>query len=103
MYNACMPGFIQVRNVPEEAAEKLKARAAAQNKSLNTYMLELIEREVETPSMAEVFARIRARGPLGDFRGGEAAEVIRAAREERDAQLQAAFDRNRRAQAESAP
>ncbi len=103
MYSACMSALIQVRNVPEDVHAKLKARAEVSGKSLNSYMLGLLEREVETPSMAEVFARIRARGPLGDFRGGEAADIIRAAREERDAQLQAAFDRNRSAEAESAP
>lgn len=94
-----MSTLIQVRNVPEDVHAKLKARAEVAGKSLNSYMLELFEREVGTPTMAEVLARLRARGPLGDFRGGEAAEIIRAAHEERDAQLQAVFDRNNPADA----
>jgi antitoxin FitA len=94
-----MSSLIQVRNVPEDVHAKLKARAELAGKSINSYMLELIERDVGTPTMAEVLARLRARGPIGDFRGGEAAEIIRAAHEERDAQLQAAFDRNNPAEA----
>jgi plasmid stability protein len=88
-----MSSLIQIRNVPDETHQRLKARAATQGKSLNTLMLELVEREVSTPSKDEVLERIRARGPLGrGIKGGEAAEIIRAAREERDAQLWAAFN-----------
>jgi plasmid stability protein len=91
MHNACMSNLIQIRNVPEDVSERLKARAAAQGRSLNAYMLDLLESEVGRPSKAEVVARLNARGPLGrGLRGGEAAELIREARAERDAQLMAA-------------
>ena len=94
MHTACMSALIQIRNVPEETHERLKARAASQGKSLNSYMLELVERDVERPTFSEVVARIRAEGPLGTgTRGGEAAELIRQAREERDAHLMAATSR----------
>jgi plasmid stability protein len=86
-----MSTLIQIRNVPKDVHDKLKARAASQGKSLNSYMLELIEREAGMASKAEIVARISARGPLGTgLKGGEAAELIRQAREERDAQLMAA-------------
>jgi hypothetical protein len=49
-------------------------------------MLELVEREAGTPSKKETLARLEARGPLGGgIEGGEAAEIIRTDREERDA------------------
>jgi plasmid stability protein len=85
-----MPRLIQVRNVPDDVLEKLKSRAAAQGKSLNAYMLALLEREVERATTAEVIAQIRTEGPLGKPDQVSAAEYIRAAREERDAQLMAA-------------
>jgi plasmid stability protein len=86
-----MSKLIQIRNVPDDVHARLRARAAAQGESLNTYMLRMVVHEAEErPTMDEVLARIAARGPLGNFEGGEAAEVIRQAREERDAQLMAA-------------
>jgi plasmid stability protein len=90
-----MSRLIQVRNVPEDVHERLKARAAAQGESLNTYMLRMVVHEAEErPTMDEVFERIRQRGPLGTgLKGGEAAEFIRQAREERDAHLMAAISK----------
>lgn len=94
MHNACMSNLIQIRNVPEDVHERLKARAAAQGESLNTYMLRMVVHEAEErPTMDEVLARIRARGPLGKPGGPGAAELIREAREERDAQLMAAISK----------
>jgi plasmid stability protein len=80
-----MSSLIQIRNVPEEVVDNLKTRAAAEGRSLNSLMLEIVEREAGQPSKAEILARIRARGPLGvGIKGGEAAEIIREAREERE-------------------
>ena len=94
MHNACMSNLIQIRNVPEDVQERLKERAAAQCESLNTYMLRMVVHEAEQrPTMDEVLARIRARGPLGKPGGPSAAELIREAREERDAQLMAAISK----------
>ena len=91
MHNACMASLIQIRNVPDDVLVRLKARAAAQGESLNTYMLRMVVREAEErPTMDEVLERIAARGPLGKPGGPSAAEIIREAREERDAQLMAA-------------
>jgi plasmid stability protein len=63
MHNACMSTLIQIRNVPQKTHDKLKVRAASQGKSLNSYMLEIVEREVERPTFSEVVARIRSEGP----------------------------------------
>src|SRR5579863_5317550 len=93
MHNACMSNLIQIRNVPEDVHERLKARAAAQGESLNTYMLRMVVHEAERPTLDEVFARIKARGPLGKPDQRSAADYIREGREERDAQLMAAISK----------
>jgi plasmid stability protein len=83
-----MSSLIQIRNVPEDVHRKLTERATASGKSLNSLMLEIVEREVERPTMAEVVERILARSPLGTGVGpGGSAEIIRDAREERDGEL----------------
>ena len=89
-----MPALIQIRNVPDDVHRKLTERAASSGKSLNSLMLEIVEREVERPTMAEVAARIRATSmpPVGS---GQAAEVIREAREERDRELLSRIGRSR--------
>jgi plasmid stability protein len=84
MHNACMSTLVQIRNVPEETHARLKARADAAGKSLNSYMLDLIERDVSTPTKAEILERIMARGQRVEPGGLSAAEIIRADREERD-------------------
>jgi len=56
-----MASPLQVRNVPDEARRVLKARAAGRGQSLNAYMLEVIDREVARPSVAEVLQRRGAR------------------------------------------
>jgi len=80
-----MPALIQIRNVPDDVHRKLTERAAASGKSLNSLMLEIVEREVQRPTMAEVVDGILAKGPLGTgIRAGESAELIREGRAERE-------------------
>lgn len=68
----------------DEQRRALKARAAAQGESLNTYLLKLISQEVARPTVAEVLARAARRAERGD---ASAVEVLDAARSERDEQL----------------
>lgn len=56
-----MSPLLQVRDVSEDTRRELKARAAGRGESLNTYLLRLLDREVERPSTAEVLARAAAR------------------------------------------
>ena len=81
-----MPALIQIRNVPEDVHRKLTERTASAGKSLNSLMLEIVEREVLRPTMAEVAARIRAT-PMPPMSSGVAAEIIREGREQRDREL----------------
>ncbi len=56
-----MPALLQIRNVPEDARRTLKARAAKSGKSLNAYLLDLIEREVGRTPVEEVLERVAQR------------------------------------------
>lgn len=53
--------IIQVRDVPTEDAEVLRARAASRNMSLSGYLRELIHDDTSRPAAAEVLARIATR------------------------------------------
>lgn len=76
--------MLQVRDVPEEARRVLKARAASRGQSLNSYMLDVIDREVARPTVAEVLARAAERTERA---AGSAVDILDAARRERDEQL----------------
>lgn len=70
---------VQIRNVPEPVSRTLKARAAAEGRSLSDYLLRELERIAARPTRSEVLDRIEARGRL-DI--GFAEAEIRAARED---------------------
>jgi len=79
-----MGSLLQIREVPEEARRGLKARAAARGQSLNAYLLDIIDREVGRPTVAEVLDRAAQRAERAT---ASAADVVAAARAERDSQL----------------
>ncbi len=56
--------IIQVRDVPAEDVEILRARAASRNMSLSSYLRELIHDDTSRPAMADVLARIATRGSI---------------------------------------
>lgn len=70
---------LQVRDVPGEDLEVLRARAAAQNLSLSGYLRELIHNDASTPSMKEFLARIAARDPV-EASGEDIRSLIEAGR-----------------------
>lgn len=53
--------IIQVRDVPAEDVGILRARAAARNMSLSSYLRDLIHKDTSRPSLDEVIARIATR------------------------------------------
>jgi plasmid stability protein len=83
-------GAIQVKDVPEELHEALRRRAVAQGMTLADYVLDLIRRDLGVPSRREWFERLATREPV-KLGPGEAAEMIRAERAEREAQIAAAL------------
>lgn len=79
-----MSSLLQIRDVPEDARRSLKARAAARGQSLNSYLLDVIDREVSRPTVAEVLDRAAERAERATI---SATDVVEAARAERDDQL----------------
>lgn len=69
---------IQIRDVPENIHRTLKARAAAQGKSLSDYLREEVTRIAEHPTLEEIFAHANTHGtvPLD--------EIVAAVRSGRD-------------------
>lgn len=56
--------ILQVRDVPTEDAQALRARAASRNMSLSSYLRELIHDDASRPTMGETLARIAARSSV---------------------------------------
>ncbi|MGH3978385.1 MAG: FitA-like ribbon-helix-helix domain-containing protein [Pseudonocardiaceae bacterium] len=80
-----MGSLLQIRNVPDDARRALKARAAARGESLNTYLLDLIEREVARPTVEEVLDRAARRAGRA---GASAVDVLEEACGEREGRWQ---------------
>ncbi|HIZ36763.1 MAG TPA: hypothetical protein H9815_13395 [Candidatus Ruania gallistercoris] len=79
-----MAPMLQIRDVPESTRRELKARAAAQGQSMNAYLLDLVNREVERPTVAEVLRRAERRAERADV---SATGIIAVARNQRDERL----------------
>lgn len=79
-----MGSLLQIRDVPDDTRRGLKARAAAQGQSLNSYLLDLINRDVARPTVAEVLDRAARRSERAT---ASAADAVAAARDQRDADL----------------
>jgi plasmid stability protein len=75
-----MTGLVQIRNVPDEARQALKARAAARGESFNEYLLKLLIDEAARPTVADVLERARSRSERATE---SSVEIIRALRDGR--------------------
>jgi plasmid stability protein len=73
--------LVQVRNVPDETVDKLKARAGEQGITLAAYVRELLQRDANSPTNAEVLARIDRDRPR---RGPSNAEIVAEIRRVRE-------------------
>ncbi len=94
-----MGRMLQVRNLPDEVHARLKARAAEERMSLSDYVARELAELVEYRSNAEILAEYRRRHPPVHQRG-IGAELVRQAREEREAEL---ADRLSRPRGEDGP
>jgi plasmid stability protein len=79
-----MSSLLQIRNVPDEARRALKARASARGESLNSYLLELVSREIARPTVSEVLERAARRAERVSV---SAEPLLQQTRSERNAQL----------------
>jgi antitoxin FitA len=77
---------LTIRALPARVRELLTTRARARRQSLNSYVVELLTREAETPAMAQVLADLDAVRRSTGVTGDEIVAVLRAARESRDAE-----------------
>ena len=75
-----MAGLVQIRNVPDETRQGLKARAAARGESLNDYLLKLLIEDAARPTVREVLERARARSERSAV---SSVKIIRADRDSR--------------------
>lgn len=67
-YNACMPKSVTIRNVPEGVCRVLASRAAANGRSLQSYLRAALVELADRPDVDEVLDRIRERKALAGTR-----------------------------------
>jgi hypothetical protein len=78
--------IIQVKNVPAAMHVELRRRAGQEGLTIRDYVLKLIEEDQRLPSKTDWLDRVAQLEPVTVSRS--AAETIRAAREERDRELE---------------
>jgi antitoxin FitA len=54
-----MNKHVQIRNVPDAKHRKLKARAAERGMTITDYVKQLVDRDLERPTMAELIKRAK--------------------------------------------
>jgi hypothetical protein len=78
---------IQIRGIPDDAYEVIRRRAKAENRSIQSYMLEHVLEFTARPTKAEIFAewdrRAQEHGPLS-FDSADVIRDIRDGHDERD-------------------
>lgn len=74
---------LQIRNLPEDVHRTLKARAAQRGQSLSEYASGILRKDAETPTIAELWERMKARGPAGGATTEDVVAIIRADRDSR--------------------
>jgi antitoxin FitA len=74
---------LTLRGLPSRVRAMLATRAKSRHQSLNSYLLDVLTREAETPNMAEVLADLEdLRRPTG-ISGDEAVRAVRDAQDGR--------------------
>jgi antitoxin FitA len=74
---------LTLRGIPVRVRATLAARAKARHQSLNAYLIDVLSRQADTPTMSEVLADVEAiRRPTG-LTGDDAVAAVREARETR--------------------
>jgi len=79
---------IQVRGVPTELHERLRRRAEADNVSLSTYVLQLLERDAGRPSTGEWLHSLTRRERVPD---ADVTAFLGAERRQREQQFSRAL------------
>lgn len=78
---------IQVKKVPPELHERLRARARREGRSLGDYVLGVLERDVAKPSTREWLERIGEDEPVTSISSQDIVDLIRDGRADRDERI----------------
>lgn len=81
---------IQVKNVPPDLHERLRARARSEGRNLGDYVLDALRRDLSVPSTREWLDSLARDTPVTGISSRTIVEAVHAGREERDAQIRAA-------------
>jgi antitoxin FitA len=73
---------LTIRDLPESTRDMLRQRAEASRQSLNSYIVDLLEREAGLPTMSEWADMVESRARLT----GSSDAAVEAVRELRDAE-----------------
>jgi hypothetical protein len=57
MYSACMTVALQIRDVPDDIRDLLAEQAKSRGQSMQAYLLDLVTREAQLASKADMFFR----------------------------------------------
>lgn len=79
-------GSIQIKNAPDDLHDRIRSRARERSMTVRDYLVDLVERDLEKPTLESWLAQVREREPV-DLPDGLIAEVVREGREERGAAL----------------
>ena len=82
---------IQVKNVPSELHERLRARARSEGRNLSDYVLYVLERDLAVPTMREWLDRLKQDELVTGISSEEIVAAIHEGRAERDAQIRRAI------------
>jgi antitoxin FitA len=74
---------LQIRGIPIATRDRLRRKAKSNGVSMSQYLIDLIDREVDTMPLDEWIAMVRKNPPV-DI-GMSAADVLKEVRDERDA------------------
>ncbi len=78
---------IQVKDVPGDLHERLRARARSENRSLSDYVLHVLERDLALPTTREWLDQLKHDEPVTGITSEEIVASIHEGRAERDAQI----------------
>jgi hypothetical protein len=72
---------LYIRDMPEELRDRVKQRATVNRQSVNSFLLDLIEREMQLPTLDEWLDVLDDLPKIPDVTTDEIVEIIREVRE----------------------
>jgi hypothetical protein len=72
---------LYIRDMPEELRDRVKQRATANRQSINSFLLDLIEREMQLPTLDDWLDGLEDLPKVADMTTDEIVGVIREIRE----------------------